>query len=354
MKLVRTIIILVAVAITMLFTWQANAPVFAKSIAPACRGTNLLDRLQATDSAAYAALRKREAATPNGQGLLWKIEREDLAASYLYGTMHISDERLTTLPGPVADALDQAKTVALELDEIADDKKMQQEIVKNIGLITFANGRTLDKVLSKNELLHLKTVLRKMNMPYAASRIMKPWFVMLSLALPACEKARQKAGLKAVDAIIAQTAQKNGARLVGLETVREQFSAFDSMSLDNQRRFLMNSLRMIDLLDDQIETMAQLYLQRRTAGLWEFAVYLTKKSARDHGRSPKQMHAELDALKKFERELVIKRNNVMRARALPWLASGNLFMAVGALHLPGKHGLVALLREAGYKVSVVY
>ncbi len=41
----------------------------------------------------------------------------------------------------------------------------------------------------------------------------------------------------------------------------------------------------------------------------------------------------------------------MEPTAEPLLEEGGLFIAVGALHLPGKKGLVALLREAGYTVT---
>ena len=37
----------------------------------------------------------------------------------------------------------------------------------------------------------------------------------------------------------------------------------------------------------------------------------------------------------------------------PWLEKGNAFMAVGALHLPGDKGLVALLREKGFTLEPV-
>ncbi len=360
MKFVRTIIILLAVVITMLFAWQANSPAFAKAPGsasaqiPGCRGKNLLDALKTSDPKAYNALVARENAIPNGKGLLWKIERQGTRPSYLYGTMHMSDKRLVTLPRIVADRLDHADRVALELEEVLNDKKMQQEVVKNIGLIAFMDGRTLDTVLSKEEIGRVKTTLKKYNMAYATSRMMKPWFVMLSVALPLCEIERQKAGLKALDATIARTALSNGTKVIGLETVREQFAAFAAMPLEDQKKFLMNSLRMHDLLDDQIETMTQLYLQRRTAALWEFAVYLTKKFAAQNKDGKRDIEKELIALKKFENELLIKRNHVMAKRAQPLLAKGNLFIAVGALHLPGKQGLVTLLQKAGYKVSAVY
>jgi uncharacterized protein YbaP (TraB family) len=103
------------------------------------------------------------------------------------------------------------------------------------------------------------------------------------------------------------------------------------------------------MLEDQIETMKLLYLQQRTAAIWELAIHLTTKFAAD-GESEKI----LAALGQFQKELVVKRNTVMAERALPHLEKGNLFIGVGALHLPGKTGLVALLRNAGYQLSRVY
>jgi hypothetical protein len=48
---------------------------------------------------------------------------------------------------------------------------------------------------------------------------------------------------------------------------------------------------------------------------------------------------------------VRKRNAVMAQRAIPWLEKGGVFMAVGALHLPGNEGVVALLQQAGFTVE---
>ena len=49
--------------------------------------------------------------------------------------------------------------------------------------------------------------------------------------------------------------------------------------------------------------------------------------------------------------MVTTRNHGMAENAEPILAAGSTFIAVGALHLPGKEGLVELLRQAGYTVS---
>jgi uncharacterized protein YbaP (TraB family) len=55
----------------------------------------------------------------------------------------------------------------------------------------------------------------------------------------------------------------------------------------------------------------------------------------------------------FEQRVILDRNKVMAERAAPILDSGNVFMAVGALHLPGKDGVIELLRQQGFTVTAV-
>ena len=43
----------------------------------------------------------------------------------------------------------------------------------------------------------------------------------------------------------------------------------------------------------------------------------------------------------------------MAERAAPILAGGNVFIAVGALHLPGNEGLIELLRKQGFTLTAV-
>jgi hypothetical protein len=43
----------------------------------------------------------------------------------------------------------------------------------------------------------------------------------------------------------------------------------------------------------------------------------------------------------------------MRDRALAFLRRGGAFIAVGAVHLPGKEGLLSLLEMEGYHVDVL-
>ena len=48
-------------------------------------------------------------------GLLWRIERDGLAPSYLFGTIHVTDERVLNVPEPVTTALSESDTAIFEL-----------------------------------------------------------------------------------------------------------------------------------------------------------------------------------------------------------------------------------------------
>lgn len=63
-----------------------------------CTGRNLVVELQQNDPTRYAAAVKEAEATPNGQGIFWKIEKSGLAPSWLLGSMHVTDPRVLALP----------------------------------------------------------------------------------------------------------------------------------------------------------------------------------------------------------------------------------------------------------------
>jgi hypothetical protein len=53
----------------------------------------------------------------------------------------------------------------------------------------------------------------------------------------------------------------------------------------------------------------------------------------------------------FTEEGITARNRRMVETLLPELAEHRVFVAVGALHLPGESGLIRLLRRAGYELA---
>jgi hypothetical protein len=96
-------------------------------------------------------------------------------------------------------------------------------------------------------------------------------------------------------------------------------------------------------MEDLFATMAELYLRRRVALIEALSRVLGDRT----GISEEGYAA-------FNDLLVDRRNKVMVARAVPLIDEGATFIAVGALHLIGDKGLVALLRDEGYAVTRVY
>jgi uncharacterized protein YbaP (TraB family) len=170
---------------------------------------------------------------------------------------------------------------------------------------------------------------------------MKPWVLSSMVALPACEMARKAAGAPVLDIKLAEDAKAAGKSLEGLETIADQLGAMASLPLAFHMQGLVETLKLGTRIDDVIETMILLYGQGETGMIWPlFHAVLP-------GGDGDQDYAD------FEETMVTARNRVMAERAVPILARGNAFIAVGALHLPGKEGLVELLRQRGYQMSPV-
>ncbi|MCB1386099.1 MAG: TraB/GumN family protein, partial [Nitratireductor sp.] len=195
--------------------------------------------------------------------------------------------------------------------------------------------------LDARTMFQLKAAAIKRGVPLPVVQIMRPWMAATVVALPACEMAAKRDGEPVLDALIARRAQTEGKELVGLETVGEQFSVMAGLPEDFHIEALKETLAMGPLAEDLMETMKQLYVSGNIGMIFPLMKIITPKTAGSKG------YAE------FQESMITQRNDVMAERALPYLQKGGVFMAVGALHLPGAEGLVEAFRQAGYTVSAI-
>lgn len=307
---------------------------------PACTGADLTASLQKEDPAGYEKIRAEAAATPNGKGLLWKLEKQGEKPSYLFGTMHMTDPRVVTLPAAAQAAFDAADTVVIETTEVLDQKKMMATLAKEPDLMMFTDSTTLSSLLSPADAEAVDKALDARGIPPASVSKMKPWILSAMVALPACELARKAEGAPVLDVKLAQDAATAGKELQGLETAADQLRAMASLPLDFHMRGLVDTLKLGDRMNDINETMIVLYQRGEIGMIWPlFRAVLPEETDDPAGYAA------------FEEAMVTSRNKVMAEHAAPILAKGNAFMAVGALHLPGPEGLVELFRKAGYAVT---
>jgi uncharacterized protein len=306
-----------------------------------CSGTDLLAQLEMTEPKAFSEVMAEARKTANDGALLWRISRKGIADSYLFGTLHMTDERVTRLSKTVLDAISHARIVALEVADVAPGA-LAATIAKSPKLMMFSDGRQLDQLISPEAFAHVRGQLESARLPGQFARLLKPWVVSMVMAVSDCERKRMANGNPVLDKWIAEAAEENEVPVVGLETMEAQLEAAAAVPMEEQVAMLRTTLTMADRADDLRETLLQLYLTRQIGAAFPLQKLLARRSGlRD------------TSFEGFKAHMIDRRNRQMRTRALPLLAEGNVFIAVGALHLIGENGLVSLIRNAGFEVTAV-
>lgn len=327
-------------------------PIFAAAVAvlaagtdleaaPACQGRNMMAELATGDPTAHAGVLAAAAKTENGKAIFWRVEKAGRPQSWLLGTVHLTDERVTTLSPAVRTALDGARTVVLEIADLSKEA-MAAGMAKAVPMFVARSGPTLEQRLGAEDFAVVRSVLAGAGLPEQMARMVRPWVVYMLMSTPDCERQRAGAGLASLDLRLAQIAAERGIPVIGLETLDSQLAAMAAIPEAEQLELLRMSLKLRDRREDLMETMLQLYIGRDMGAVWPLNIALARKEG-----------IADDAFRGFERELMAKRNVKMRDGLLPELTRGGVFAGVGALHLVGETGLVTLLRAEGYTVTAV-
>lgn len=326
-----------ALAAALLLSW-GSLPGAAKGV---CKGSDMLQEIKVTEPAIFERITEEAKKVANTEALLWKIEKQGVAPSHLFGTVHLTDDRVAALSPKVKAALQGARTLALEVEDLSATASAAA-IGEAAPLVLYTDGQRLDKHLSREEFATVKSTLSKAGMPGEVAAMFRPWIVYMILSVSECERRKVQEGALVLDMKLAEVAKARKIPIVGLETIKGQLTAMAAVPEHQQIQILKATLKYADRIDDSLETVLQLYMKRNMGAVWPFQMALAAKA----GIDPTMFDG-------FMRELVVKRNKNMQIAALPLLETGNAFIGVGALHLPGKTGLVELLREAGYTLTPV-
>lgn len=260
-----------------------------------------------------------------GTGLLWRIHKPQQPPSFLFGTIHVDDKRVKNLNTEVTRRFDGSKTLCLE---ILPDRENQVGVGRAMLL---NSGQLLDEILGESLFNRLSLRLNKLGMTPLESIHLKPWAAMVVLSRP------KSYGGYALDEQLYQRGIHQYKKLCALETLQEQLAVFDSLSMQDQITLLKDTLDFLPVVHELNEKLIQAYIK---GDLDE--IYRRSMELQSHDNSLNQ---------RLMKALIDERNVRMVERMLPRLSHGRVFVAVGALHLPGKNGLINLLRKEGYAVT---
>lgn len=320
---------------------SAHARAESSEVTCTPHGVNLIDGLDKKDPKLWSELQNEAIKMPNHKGIFWKIEKDGLKPSYLFGTIHLSDPRVIALPEAVTKAYNDADRIVVEATDITDPKAFLRVKLEQPELIQFTDGSTLQSHLPQDQLKEIDKKLEARGIILGAVSKMKPWIITSLLALPKCERQRKLDGADFLDEYLITEAQDQGRPVLGLENAVEQLEAMNRLPLDFHIRNLISAAQYGDNIEDAMETTIALYLQGEIGMIMPALRKIVPDSLSEE---------DYDL---FQKVLLTDRNHIMAKRAAPILASGGVFVAVGALHLPGKEGLIELLRAQGYTITAM-
>lgn len=258
------------------------------------------------------------------KAVYWSIMEGDQQAGYLLGTIHSEDPRVLDFPESFLQQLGSNQVFAMELVPDLPTLKQLNEYMH------YPDGSSLENRIGAERFVRVsKLLLSNYRVPADWLATMKVWAVVMTLSVPPPETGFF------MDFSLSLRASGSGLRVVGLETLDEQLSFLENMPFGQQLELLDQALDGYDQVSELHEQMVDSYL----AG----DLQVLKKAAEE------QMDLLTPEAKAYFIEQGIDaRNHRMLKSLLPLLAESTVFVAVGALHLPGDQGLVALLREHGY------
>lgn len=248
---------------------------------------------------------------------------------WLLGSIHAGKPSLYPLPDPVERAWQQSRALVMEVDMTHISQAQWQEM----GAITrLVDGKTLKDHLPMD--LYRRTLIAAGQNGLNESMLapLRPWFAAITLTQAALERTGFR-GEFGVDQHFAKRANDGGKPIVGLETLLEQLGYLASVG-DNQTLMLESTL-------DELPELEKGFTEVMAA--WQNGDQATLINLLKEEMAPPKLQAWLEQTLLAERN----RNWVKKWPDLP----NESFIVVGALHLYGEQGLLALLEQQGWRIT---
>jgi len=260
--------------------------------------------------------------------LLWEVTGNGITKpSYLFGTFHLLCKEDIHFSDELKNAIQQCDTIYMEMD--MDDPAMALNMMKFMSMV---NDTTLKDLYTPEEYQRIEKYFKdSLQTPIAFMQKMKP-YLLVSLLYPRMMDCTVPTGVEQELILLAKQENKP---INGLETLEFQASIFDKIPYQWQAKELLKAIDSLDKGKAEFKKMINLYKNQQLDSLSKMisdsefnddmygAILLTERN--------KNWAKKLDSLLKHE----------------------SVFVAVGAGHLPGKEGLINLLRDLGYTVTAL-
>lgn len=255
--------------------------------------------------------------------LLWRIGKNNIKESYLFGTIHIYDSSIFQIPDIIYRLIDSVDTYSPESDNrhISYSDMISNMTVSDSGysLKNYLNEECYNNIL---EISDIDSEIFDTYKPFFLST-----FVLSDDDMPS----------SSIDAELLAYAQITDKTIIEMESFAEQIQAVDLIPYNEQAAIIEKSIATLGKKSDFTQLMLDYKMQD---------IQALKRSLEE--MAPAQIF--IDSIQK-------NRNVVMADKIDSIINNGfSSFTAVGALHIPDTpdvKGIVTLLQEKGYDMQPV-
>lgn len=271
---------------------------------------------------------------PTTNALLWKIVKKGHKPSYVYGTIHLIDRKDYFLPTGTEAALDATDQIYYEIN--MDDMTDMGALMGIINKAFMKDGMTLGDLLSKEEYQLVATHFEDLGLPMMFMDRIKPMFLSILAGDDVQPGSFDNGTMVSYEMELNELANARNMTKGGLETIDYQLEIFDKIPYQDQADMLLEAIQYADSSDTNP---LDIYTE----------VYRAQNIKRMHDMTLE----EESGMMKFADILLYDRNRNWIGKIDQLTTESPTFFAVGAGHLGGQQGVLALLKEAGFTVEPV-
>ena len=268
------------------------------------------------------------------KSILYKVS-SPTSTVYLLGSIHLAKPELYPLKSSIEQAYGKSDALVVELDPTSQHSmQVIQSSMMTLGM--YPAGRTLQSELSTKTYRRLSAYLKKVDLSLDIMQPMRPWTVMLQLSIMEMMRLGYNPEL-GIDQHFLKKAKQDKKPILEIESAEEQMALLSKDDKVFQDLLLRYTLEEMHELEPLLNKMFK---------SWQEGDAKTLASVVDSSLvvDPR--------LQDIYTELITKRNHTMTQKIRHYLkGSRNYFVVVGAGHVVGKEGIVALLQKAGYRVK---
>jgi uncharacterized protein YbaP (TraB family) len=262
---------------------------------------------------------------------LWQVNGKKEATVYLAGSVHALKATLYPLPPPFEAAFQRSDTLVVEVDTVSSELEGLQRSMLEYTLLP--TGATLDEVIAPATLRALNRYLAEQTIPPASVAMLKPVMIATQLSV----MRLMALGYLPDQGLEHHFINRRGDRaVIELETIDQQLEVLTSPAMALQEELLLDTLLQMPEMEATVAALIVAWLAGDDIELRRLFDEQTGQSA---------------AYQAFMEQLLGKRNRAMANRIGGFLdGQQTYFVLVGAAHLTGSDGIVALLEAQGYRV----